>query len=429
MILALDLGSTSFKATAFDEGLNAISSGEGTLVYRYGERGEIELEVKGVFSALKEAVLQAVAGLDDPNASIDAVAVTSQAQTFTLLQGNGKPKMPFISWRDVRAVESAREWTQVLPAFKDQGSFYEALPYLLSSQLHHLSHHGEPGIDPEDRVALLPTMVTKGLSGGFFLDENLAAMTGLYSLSERSWWKEALSFCGLDASQLPSVVPVGSVACQTNDQALEAGLPAGVPIVLAGNDQTAGAFAARLEEQRSTLITLGTCQVAYRFLPSVPPSKAQLIRGPYPGGNGYWMAADSCGGDLVNWACTVLAGCSDPRAFFEKAEQAEARCKGLTFEASVSGSAGSWQGIGFQHGVPEFSRAVLEALVERMDEMFQRLEVSSSSSAPVLVAGGGSQSSLWRQLLRDKLGRDLTPTSAQPALGAARMASEALARS
>ena len=72
-------------------------------------------------------------------------------------------------------------------------------------------------------------------------------------------------------------------------------LPVGVPVVLAGNDQTAGAFGARLEDSNGVLLTLGTALVAYVCLEKLPAAKPGIARGPYPGGRGYRLTTSSHG--------------------------------------------------------------------------------------------------------------------------------------
>ena len=142
-----------------------------------------------------------------------------------------------------------------------------------------------------------------------------------HSLKSGNWWPAALQACQL--RQPGSIVAFrfrsGSIAAHTTKAAERYGLPAGVPVVLAGNDQTSGAYATeRPETGNGLLLTLGSAQVVYACLPRMCQQAAQaiLIRGPSTGGLGYRMTADNAGGNIVNWAETILSGCETPAAKF-----------------------------------------------------------------------------------------------------------------
>jgi sugar (pentulose or hexulose) kinase len=256
------------------------------------------------------------------------------------------------------------------------------------------------------------------------IDANLAAMSGLYSLAMGRWWPAALRLCGLHEGQMPQLCPIGAVAGHTGAGAAAFGLPAGIPVVSAGNDQTAGAHAAKLSENHGLLITLGTAQTAYVCATKRPPSHPALIRGPFPQGGHYRMAADGYGGNLINWAGTVLAGCGTAEAFFRQAACAPPGCQGLRLELSEAPRQPSWRNIGFHHTPADFARSVLECLAQRVAGMLRDLGVEAARTK-TLAAGGGSASPLWVQILSETLGAKVTVTQAQPFLGAARMASTA----
>ena len=423
MILAVDLGSTSFKAGVFDRAPSLRGSGSRTLRYGYAPGGCVELEAEEVASAFRQTILTA---LDDANVASEAIralAITSQAQTFTVVDPAGRAKMPFISWQDTRAQATCRVLAQE-PALRDFGrhaSFGQMLAVLEICQLAHLQTTQPGSLAPEDRIFSLPTYLGQQCSGAAATDDNLAAMSGLYSLTLHDWWPAALEVGRMGREQLPEVVPVGSVAAHTDRGASELGLPEGIPIVLAGNDQTAGAFGAELHEKGGLLITLGTAQVAYACVDDMPEPNPALIRGPYPGGRGYRMAADSCGGNVINWARGILPGCETDAAFFARVESAEPGCRGLVFEADLPAGQGAWHNLALHHTPDELARSVVEGLVRRMADMVRRLDVDRPG-AKILVAGGGSRSATWVKLLADALGTPLVPTEADPLWGAARMA-------
>ena len=106
MILALDLGSTSFKAGVFDSSLKPRGLANRPIEHRYAPGGRVELPVEEATTALEHVVRAAIAEAGVSPDALSAMAVTSQAQTFTFVDAAGRPRMPFISWQDTRAQEA-----------------------------------------------------------------------------------------------------------------------------------------------------------------------------------------------------------------------------------------------------------------------------------------------------------------------------------
>jgi len=422
VILSLDLGSTSFKAAVIDENLQVHGFCARELRHQFAPGGKVELPVAEATSAARKAIHEAISLAGVRASNFQALAVTSQAQTFTIVDQERGPRIPFISWQDKRAVRTAEKLKKTMPDFSSQCSFGSFSPLLQLCQLRHLKENQPRVMGAKTLMMPLPTFFIYQWSGTFVTDENIAAMTGLYSLVSRTWWPRALKSCGLQAGQLPEVLPVGAVAGRTNSGGLEIGLPRGIPVVLAGNDQTAGAYAARLEESHGLLLTLGTAQAAYTYQERMPRSNPSLIRGPYPRHGHYQMAADDCGGNLINWAKSILAGCETDEKFFSLAAHSPPGCRGLLFEGNNSDvPSASWTNIETCHTPADFARSVLECLTRRMLVIARRLSANLEST-PVLLAGSGSQNPLWVEILAKTLGVRVKKTDGRPCVGAARMA-------
>ena len=78
MILAIDFGSTSFKTGLFDRKLRQVGGGSAPVRYRYASGGRVELDVPVAEETLRRALPKKLDG-------IEAIEITSQAQTFTVL--------------------------------------------------------------------------------------------------------------------------------------------------------------------------------------------------------------------------------------------------------------------------------------------------------------------------------------------------------
>jgi len=411
MILAIDLGSTSFKAAVFDHRLRPVAGGSGLLKYEFDSQGGATLAPRSVHAALREALAEARVS-EHP---VRSVAITSQAQTFALLDARGRPQTPFFSWLDTRSRRACESLRKALPGFRQHCSFPEPEPGLQVCQLRRL--RPPRLLSP----ALLPTWLLRLWTGSFATDANLAAMSGLYSLKHERWWDDALDACRLRPARLPEVLPVGTVAGLTNRGAHRSGLPAGLPVVLAGNDQTAGAFAAGIEQTGAVLLTLGTAMVACACRTAMPRARAGCVRGPYPDGRFYRLAVAAGGGSVVNWGETVLAGCATDEEFFRQAASSPPDCNGLVFEPHLDAARGAWRNVGLHHAPADFARSMLEALTAQFAATIRKTGIAPAA-APLLVAGGGSRQPFWVGLLARALDRPLRATRASPLRGAARMA-------
>lgn len=421
-ILALDLGSTNLKAALFDPQLNLLASAAQPVTYDFGAGGRVELPVAPLLAA---AAAASRACLDQaPGVKLRAVAITSQAQTFTLADAAGQPLLPFVSWQDNRGDAAALARELGVEEFARHSSFAEILPALQVAQLRRLRDQQPDLLRSAHQILHLPTFLVQAMTGVTVIDDNLAAMSGLYSLELRDWWPAALAATGVRRTQLPRLIPIGEAVGRTTVAAAAFGLPPGIPVVLAGNDQTAGAVGAGLAQRGGLLLTLGTAQVAYAVTADLPGPAVGQIRGPFPGGQAYRMAADSCGGNLINWAQTVITGTADDAAFFALAATAPPGCHGLRFAAELPAGAGGWHHLGLHHGPADLARSILETLCQRLAAMVRRLGVDlpADGTVPVLAAGGGAASPLWRQLLAEQLGCPVTCTHGTPLHGAAALA-------
>ncbi|MCF7855373.1 MAG: hypothetical protein K9N51_11295, partial [Candidatus Pacebacteria bacterium] len=261
MILAIDLGSTSFKASVFDASLECVGEGSSELVYHHGPHGVMQLDPGHLRETLRSAVAQALSAADVT--ALGAVAVTSQAQTFTVCSPEGVERVPFISWLDSGCAEY-NPAADALPEFARHCSVEQCMPSLMVAKLAYLQEQSEGTfVGADDTVLMLPAWVVRQMTGTAAVDKNLAAMCCLYSLLEDDWWSEALRACRIGEHNLPALKELGAVAGNTGQGAAAFGLPTGIPVVLAGNDQTAGAYGIDVHRKNAVLITLGTAQVAY----------------------------------------------------------------------------------------------------------------------------------------------------------------------
>lgn len=415
MILCIDFGSTSFKVALYTSDLQTAGKGQAYLNYSaFGE--QVELDVAQARECLELATTRAFAHAEAMPSQITAVALTSQAQTFTLRTTDGEFPAPFISWQDGRAEALAASLVTdpLFADFADHCSFHGPRRGLMLGLLKVVL--SDPSIPRNVQVLPLPSFFIEDLTGQSVLDENLATMTGLYSIQQKTWHTPYLEWCGISADQLPEVRPSNTPAGLTRSGNL-LGLPAGLPVFSAGNDQTAGAYAAGLEKSEGLLITLGSAQVAYQWTPDEPAPLPDMIRGIFHEKGFYRMIADSLGGNLISRAATQLGAEGFPE-FFELAKQGMQAGRTLP-SVEVTADKILWQDASASDALK--AAAVVDFLCERMAGFVQQLR--SDNQPLFLTDGGGARNAVWRDCLAKKIGEELQLKPAAPDFGAARLVS------
>ncbi len=422
LILAADLGSTSLKVAVFDAHLRRLGAADLDVRYLSTPPPAVELDAAEAREDLARALGEALRAAGVAGASLASVALSSQAQTFAVFGPDGRARTPFLSWLDRRGEQGARPLREALDAreFARHTGMGFVSGGLQVSLVRYLRDARPELFVPENAFLQLPSFVVRELTGAPWIDENLAAMSGLYSLPGRDWWPAALDAASLTPAQLPRLAAMGAAPARTGAGAAAFGLPAGLPVVLAGNDQTACAYGAAIHEHGAILLTLGTAQVAYVCSDERLPTAPGAMTGPYPGGRFYKLLC-SAGGSVLSDACAHIEGCETVADLLRLAADSPPGARGIRFAFDRTGATDPWRDL---RGAPaDRARAVLEALVDELAGYVHAL-AEDWRARPLFVTGGGTRSELWPRLVGERLGTTLRPVDADPLLGAARLALE-----
>jgi sugar (pentulose or hexulose) kinase len=425
-ILALDCGSTNFKVAVFDSSLRRISELMEPLRYtvRVPERVEFDPDVAWRMSVrlIREACAQAGMGLD----AVCTIALTSQANTFCALDSLGHPLIPFMSWQDQRAMREAALLNRRLGhGFHQHCSWPRAVPGLQASMLLWLRLRRPQIINKIVSFVTLPGYLSLRMGGANIIDPNMAAMDGLYSLRTGRWWPAMLKLCGIEERQLPKLIPSGkaqanAVPCRDLQQSKRAN------VVLAGNDQSAGAFG-NYCSPKTMLVTLGTAIVVYRIKAQRGPYTANGCWGPYPGGGYYELVTRKQGCLALDWACSRLVMSRNIAIFTEMARKAKLRRKTMAnpeTEAMFYPEALNTERVWVGSSDPEErALSVFEGIGFALKQLIEDDLLVRSPLPAIRVTGGGSTNLFWLQVLADILGARVARGTGDALYGAARMAS------
>jgi xylulokinase len=201
------------------------------------------------------------------------------------------------------------------------------------------------------------------------------------------------------------------------------GLPAGIPVVAGGGDQSANAVGVGAVSPGVVALSLGTSGVVFAttaeplrdpagqvhaFCHAVPDRWHMMTVMLSAAGSLRWfrdaLAPGTAFGDLTEAAAAVPAG-SDGLLFLPY----------LTGERSPHPdplARGAFVGLTIGHDRRHLTRAVLEGVAFGLrDGLDQMIAAGMPAPAQVRASGGGTASPLWRQILADVLGAEVATVS------------------
>jgi len=413
MILSVDLGSTRFKAALFGEDGTRLADEAIAVPYLIKSPTRTELLPESVWEAFVHLCRSLMDKVPGAPGQVRSVAVTSQAQTFCLLDQDHQPQSPFISWIDTRPVDEAATLDQEFgPAFHRHTGWPGVSPALTISKILWWQKH--QAWDPNSRLVTLPSYLALRMGSPFALDLNIGVMTGLASVRIGDWWDEACERVNLRPEQLGQIVPLGS---STPIQSGEISLAADARWVWCGNDHTAGAVGADCRENMA-LLTLGTTGIVYRRTGDTPgPYSGTGIWGPFWKGGHYELLCLEHACSAIDWVREQIAPQQTQTDFDKAARKAENKDSAPYFHPWFWGQDSAWSGEGNQ---AQRAYASTEGVAFALRHLVEEADIDLPPRLGVL--GGGGQLPTLLQCLASALDRELVLASGDGLLGAARMA-------
>ncbi len=295
LLLGLDVGSSRVKALLVDpEGRERrvaavpspfISTGQG---------------VEATVDELLEAVRRAVSELDRDRDRVSGVGIAGVAESGAPLDGAGRALAPVIAWHDRRGEGvAARLRDRFGPALAR--SIGQEVRYVSSAaKLGWLLDHGVSGVA---RWLGVPELCLHDLSGESATEWSLAARTGCLDVGRRSWLPEVAEAAGFDVGVFAEVVAAGVEMGRVTGSAAERwGLPAGVPVTIAGHDHLAGVIGSGAQVH-DLANSVGTAETVVGRSPTLPDVAEALEAGVavtvFPGGDGWAVLASGARAGLA----------------------------------------------------------------------------------------------------------------------------------
>jgi gluconokinase len=439
-VVALDVGSSSVRARAFDRRGRGVEDLKASRAYaiRSGPDGSAELDadalLEDAFACLDDVAARA------PGPGFAAVAVSSFVGSVVGVDASGRAVTPLILYADTRAapeVARLRE-TQDEPAAHQRTGVRFHTSYL-PAQLLWMARERPEWLGQAVRWLPLPAYLGARLFGDERVSYSVASWSGLLDRTSLTWDEPMLSLLPIEPSQLPPLcdldAPWEVLRPPYADRWPALREARWFPAV---GDGAAANVGSGCVDARRMAVTIGTSS-AVRVV--VPDFRERLP-------SGLWCyrvdrrrsllgGALNEGGNVFAWARQTL--------LFEEGRDLEAAvaelapaAHGLTFLPLLAGERSpGWEpemragvvGLSLGTTPADLLRAALEGIAFRIDRVHDQIRSVLAGRLEVMASGGALlRSPGWQQILADVLARPVMASAVDEASarGAALLALEAM---
>lgn len=427
LLLGLDLGTTNAKAAAYTLQGQLIAAGIATYPTHYLQAGWAEQRPADWIAALTEATQALVTALGPRKHDLVALGLAAHGPGVVLVDGQGQPLLETSpTWQDMRCLAQGKWLIDTVGlGWAGQGMPDNSFPPKLRWIVEH-----HPAVAKQARYALgIKDFLVHWLTGEFATEPTTTAGGDV-------WWEPVFAACDWPLDRLPQIAPAHTVIGRVRAMVAEAvGLPAALPVVMGINDGAAATLSMGAIQPGDVVLTLATAGVIRAVL-SAPPSPAvrlahHLFCWPYV--DEQWIV----GGQLkaatsaLDWFAQSHSDGATLDTLLAQAAQSPVGSQGVTFFPYLMGrgsphpdakATGAFLGLTMNTGRGDLARAVLESVAYEFRTLLDELVALGHPCTALRISGGGTRSSLWRQILADVLARPLVHYSADSTLGAAMMA-------
>ena len=433
-VLGIDLGTSYFKAGLFSPEGDLLGLARAAVKPSVSPDGRCELSPARFITLVRDAVSEALQHARLAAPDIAAVSYASQANSFTLLDGDGSPLTPLILWSDtrVKALHPLLEQLRARPDLLSVTGMDSLNPGLAVSKLLRI-RESEPETWRRARafagISDYFSRLATGLPHG---DAGTASLLGVWDLSRGRLWTDALDALGFPVDFFSGLYPPGTVIGRTAGRAAELfGLPEGVPFAVGGLDHHMAAVGSGIGALAAASESTGTVLACIRELSRFEP-RAGCAMGPGTAGSEapfYQLAFSDLGSFfLLEWYRAAHVRGLSFDDLVSEAALVPAGSDGLLClpDAHLAPGLSGFRGAGARNGRGPFARAILECIGAQTRVLLETL-YPDALPATVLSTGGGTQSALALQIKADVCGsRFLVPSCTEAAcMGAGLLAARA----
>ncbi|MDK2897155.1 MAG: D-ribulokinase [Candidatus Atribacteria bacterium] len=427
LFLGIDLGTQGVRCLVSTSKGEIVAEGKEKIshLWRQGEQFEQDPEEwwQTTISALKKT-LHHLKKLGRDSANIQSLACDSTSGTVLAIDQKGEPLSRAIMYNDGRAKKEAEIINSQTTSFTERLGYQFSASFALAKILWWKKNL--PWLFEKSRFFLhAADFIVGKLTGEWGVSDTSNTLKMGYDLINLKWPTFIEEKLGIPIDKLPRVIKPGEIVGEINSQiAQELGLSTQCQVVAGCTDGTASFLASGAHQPGDISSTLGTTLVvraiSYQLIKD-PKGRIYCHRHP----EGYWLpgGASNTGGECLE----VYFPGEDYRQWDNKVASINLPTSCLLYPLTRKGERlplsspyASFFQVGQTKNKVEFYAACLEGVgyVERLS--FDLLEsLGADPIIRVFASGGGSRSSVWRQIRANILGRPIfLPQTTESAFGA-----------
>lgn len=414
LFLGIDCGTQGTKALLLDGDGNTL--GRGYAAHRLIERetGAREQEPSWWVDAMIAAIQQAVPA----GSNVRALGVSGQQHGLVVLDEHKQVIRPAKLWNDTETAGANAELIEMLggkAAFFERFGVVPLTGYTVSKLL--WLKQNEPENFARIRHILLPhEYLNFWLTGRMAAEYGDASGTAFFDVRSRTWAREVLDAIDGGTGQLfaalpPLVAVEEAVGTVQPEAAAATGLPSTCVVSTGGGDNMMGAIGTGNVREGVVTLSLGTSSTVYSYHQEPVLDETGNVA-PFCSSSGGWLPL-VCTMNATNVVTQTLQALGRTVQEIEPAMAATSPgAGGLVFLPFLNGertpdlpnARGTLLGISANNFTPDnLIRAAIEGVSFGILNGLDRIQNGSPVNR-ILVIGGGSRSSAWRQLLADASG-------------------------
>jgi len=440
MVIALDVGTSSARASVYDAQGRAVSGRFHRVTYtpRATPDGGVEHDAARLLEAVVECIDRVLAGAHP--GEVQGVGVTTFWHGLLGFDARDRPVTPVYTWADTRSTEDALLVRDAL----DESSLHARTGCHLHAsywpaKLRWLARARPEVVRDVSRWGSIGEHLALSLFGQATTSVSMASGTGLLDQDAVRWDAEALAIAGIDESQVFPLADQASAQRGLLPRWAKRWAPLrGVGWFPAIGDGAASNVGSDCTDPSRIALNVGT-SAALRLITGDPaPPPRGLWRYRVDRRRAMVGGATSEGGNVWAWCRRVLRLPTGDAELEAALAMLPAAGHGLSVLPHLAGErAPGWRGD--RRGViaglrlattpVEILRAALEAVALRLTIVHDLLAPRADPGYAIIASGGGlTGSRVFTQIIADAFGRPVTwsPEAEATSRGAALLALEAL---
>lgn len=429
LICVFDVGTTGARTIIFTENGKIISKVYHKYPLVQQPPGIYEQDPQIWVEGLKQTAKSAVKKVNGDN--ILGISACFHRATTTLVDKEGKPLHPAITWQDTRIPSSLQKMNEDKALFEFNWKEYQRWAIIkvmwIKEEHPEIYERTHKIVQPDSYVYNYLT------DEGWYTDHSNAAF-GILDFNTQKLSEKLASDVGIEFDKWVEIKENGAVVGELSGKAAdELGLKKGIPVYMGGADQQCSALGVGAISKGKCKTTLGTgCFTNLVLDERIVDKGGLLFTHPHVIPNHWVLEGVLPGtGTLLNWFVENFAkdliqqakqeGSDVYDLVIKEAEAVPAGSKGLLILPLHFEAKGAVHGWGFGHSRGNFARSILESTAFAVGMYSMLMKSVAGDYSELILDGGGAKSSIWAQIISNAIQRPvkLPEVTEGSAMGAA----------